>query len=342
MDTEKEERRKKNKEYLKFTEEYFKENKDVHSVSDISKQKTVLLFDDSDTDNKNKFSFDSKQILNSEEHKNYDYCNLKTEIFLDDMPVSIGSSSVIGKREYQQDSLKVPDEDQLLVNGKPKFVCVLSDGMGGLSGGELASNTVTKTFFDDYYSNVWNSNDISYMNFFSKESDIINEKVLDLSDENGNSIHAGATLIAVAVDDDNMHFLNIGDSRIFLIRKNKILQLTHDQNYLSVLMEKVANGEITVEEAITHPKREALVSYCGIKSLKIKEINLNPVKIKSDDVILMCSDGLYRLINEQEMVDIVYEAYNDMNLAAYKLTAAANNKNSRSQDNTSVILIKIN
>lgn len=69
-----------------------------------------------------------------------------------------------------------------------------------------------------------------------------------LKDENGAPLQAGATLIAAAVDGEELHFLNIGDSRIYLVRDGKMLQLTHDQNYLTRLIEKVRNGEITEQE----------------------------------------------------------------------------------------------
>lgn len=135
--------------------------------------------------------------------------------------------------------------------------------------------------------------------------------------------------------------MNIGDSRIYLVRDGKMLQLTHDQNYLTRLMEKVRSGEITEQEALSHPKREALISYCGIRELSMVEINLQPLQLKSGDVIVLCSDGLYRLLSRQEMIDVLQETAEDMNLAAFKLTAAATDKNFRGQDNTSVILIKI-
>ena len=135
--------------------------------------------------------------------------------------------------------------------------------------------------------------------------------------------------------------MNIGDSRIYLVRDGKMLQLTHDQNYLTRLMEKVRAGEITEQEALSHPKREALISYCGIRELSMVEINLQPLQLKSGDVIVLCSDGLYRLLSRQEMIDVLQETAEDMNLVAFKLTATATDKNFRGQDNTSVILIKI-
>jgi len=265
---------------------------------------------------------------------------MKTEIVSDDLPVSVAMSSVIGKRKSQQDSVIIPDYKKITYDNKTRFICILSDGMGGLSGGELASQTVTQNMFRDYYESVWKSDKPQYFDFLNREADKVNEKVLELTDENGNPLNAGATVVAVIVDENEMHFLNIGDSRIYIIRDGRIYQITHDQNYFSVLMEKVNNEEITLEEAKSHPKREALISYCGIKQLKIKEINLKPVQMKKGDAILLCSDGLYRALSDTEMCDIVSASGRDSNIAAYKLIAAAMDKNYRGQDNTSVVLIK--
>lgn len=325
---EKMERRRKNQEY----QDFFNSFSQGKIIADNGAKLNVR--EPSDTDDK----LAEKSFL---ERQAEEFSNIKTELLLDDLPVAVGCSSVIGKREVQQDSVKIPNDDKLLFNDKPKFLCVLSDGMGGLSGGEIASKLATETMFNEYYDKVWKKKNISYLEFFDYISEKINQKVLEITDKNGEIVRAGATLIAVAVDNDEMHFINIGDSRIYLIRNGKMLQLTHDQNYLAVLMSKVDNGEITHGQAFNHPKKEALISYCGIKQLKIKEINLKPLKLKHGDIILMCSDGLYRLLSGAEIVSILNNSADDMNLAAYKLTAAATDKNFRGQDNTSAILINI-
>ena len=71
------------------------------------------------------------------------------------------------------------------------------------------------------------------------------------------------------------------------------------------------------------------------------ETNVKPIELMDEDIIVLCSDGLYRLLNEQEILEIIESAENDMSMAAYRLTQAANNKNYRGQDNTSVVVIKI-
>lgn len=337
----KEERRRKAQEYAEFAEHFSRAQNNNDGQTPYTSaggfQKTVLGDDVASSEE----AVGAVLVTNGAE-KDKTFGNLKTELFFDDLPISVAQSSVIGRRKSQQDSVIIPKNDQLTYEDKPKLICILSDGMGGLNGGELASQTVTANFFKDYYSAVWKQKDVSYIKFFSEEADKVNRQVLDLCDEDGNPLHAGATLIAVAIDNYDMHFLNVGDSRIYMIREGNILQITHDQNYLTVLMEKVENGEISIDEALSHPKKEALISYCGIKELKIKEINLKPVKMRRGDVILLASDGLYRLLSENEILEIVTTTSNDLNLAAYKLTAAATNKNHRGQDNTSVILIKFN
>lgn len=315
------ERRKKNEAYLEFAQAYLERTQI---------QSTVNLAETESTPE------DTQMAV-----QNTGGYNVKTELLVENDHVLVGSSSVIGRRQSQQDSVTIPCDTQLLLEERPKFLCVLSDGMGGLRGGEQASACATQTLFDDYYRIMWRHCTHSYLDFFRTEAEKINTLVRGLKDENGAPLQAGATLIAAAVDGEELHFLNIGDSRIYLVRDGKMLQLTHDQNYLTRLMEKVRSGEITEQEALSHPKREALISYCGIRELSMVEINLQPLQLKSGDVIVLCSDGLYRLLSRQEMIDVLQETAEDMNLAAFKLTAAATDKNFRGQDNTSVILIKI-
>lgn len=268
--------------------------------------------------------------------------SLKTEILFDDALVQIGASTVIGKRASQQDSIIFPDQNSMYVEDSPQFICALSDGMGGLAAGEVASKLATEMIFKDYYAQCWKKTTKSYSAFFRAEAEQINEKILDITNENGEPLRAGATLIATVLDGKNLYYLNIGDSRIYLFRNGEALQITKDQNYLSLLMQEVARGEMALNEANAHPKKDALISYCGIRELKLQETNEEPIVLQKQDVLMLCSDGLYRVLSQNEMLNIINDNLVDMNLAAYRLTNAALQKNYRGQDNTSVILIKIN
>lgn len=333
--------------YNEFVNEFFSKPENQIKEDDVSNIKTQILMENEENptpvpqNDKEKQAEASAAPLSDAKYP--PAMDIKTEILMENAPAQIGASSVIGKRKSQQDSVIYPDEKSMFIDDKSHFICALSDGMGGLSGGERASKIAVSVIFEDFYKIFGKGESkISYERFFDYASDKINDMVLNLTDEQGNPIRSGATLVSVIVDDNDLYYLNIGDSRIYLFRDGELSQLTKDQNYLSILMEKVADGEITEDQAYTHPKKEALISYCGIKELTHKEMNDRPLKLKTNDVIMLCSDGLYRLMSKEEIGTVLSESSGDMNMAAYRLTAAVNTKNYRGQDNTSVILIKIN
>lgn len=329
---EREKERAKALKYMEFVSDYLSKHENQQMKETVSEMKTQIVDENDIASNNQEIQIPVKISM-----------DVKTEILLEDAPAQIGASSVIGKRASQQDSIIFPSEKNMFVEGISHFVCALSDGMGGLSGGEKASKIAANVIFEDFY-RVYKNNvkNLSYQDFFDYESDKINEYILSLTDSQGNPIRSGATLISTIIDNKNLYYLNIGDSRIYLLRNNSLLQLTKDQNYYSKLLLKVHEGEITLEQANSHPKKEALISYCGIDDLTLKEINVKPVTLETNDVIMLCSDGLYRIMSNAEIISIINDSFGDMNLAAYRLTAAATNKNYRGQDNTSVILIKIN
>ena len=309
----------------------------IYSPYDVSYERTLLVDEETDEE----VPAENAAVIHNEAGS-AGILEVSTEnVDVADLPFSIGVSSVIGKRKSQQDSVFVPDIQKTMKGDKPRFLCVLSDGMGGLSSGDLASKTVVSTLSKEYYEGIWNTDEKISRAYFVDKANIINEEILDITDASGNHAKTGATMIAAEVNGNEFSFVNIGDSRIYFFRDGKPFQLTHDQNYLSRLMGMVAAGEISEEEARSHPKREALISFCGIDELKLIETNVKPIELKDNDIILLCSDGLYRLLNEQEMLTIIDSAEDDMSMAAYRLTQAANMKNHRGQDNTSVIVIKI-
>ena len=149
-------------------------------------------------------------------------------------------SSKQGTRNYQQDCAAVPTEDLQLTSDKN--ICVLSDGMGGMQGGERASQLCAETIFVDYYANDRRDDPIE---FLYDEIDKVDRLVCDLTDENGEPIESGATLLAVIVEKDVFYWASVGDSRIYLVRNNEITALTRDHSYYLELMQKVDDGIIT-------------------------------------------------------------------------------------------------
>lgn len=250
--------------------------------------------------------------------------------------IRVGFAQNIGSREVQQDAIRTDDDYAYAESNK--MISVLCDGMGGLDGGEIASRLCADTLYDAFYSVGVADTDISsFYEFVIRE---IDKDVNNLKDRNGMPLKAGTTLISSIIINGKLYLASVGDSRIYFLRNNGIKCLTLDHNYKMILDQKVKNGLITEAQAKADPQKEALVSFLGIGGLKYIDINQKPIELNRGDYIILCSDGLYRTLNDQEMLKIVTKSGNDMQSAAELLVNSAIEKKKKHQDNTSVITIK--
>lgn len=250
--------------------------------------------------------------------------------------VDIGLSSVIGKRNEQQDT--VIADDEYMYYEKGRAIATLCDGMGGLNGGKQASLTCATLLNNTFHK----SNNEDVLTFYRRIVPKLDSAVKNLKNEDGSFLNAGTTLISVVVEAGTLNWLSIGDSRIYIIRNNKIKCITHDHNYSMLLNEKVNRGEINQSDADSDPLKDALVSYIGMGGVKYIDINTKPFPLIDEDCIILCSDGLYRALKDDEIVAIVNAVDGDMKQAATALTDFAMSKELKGQDNTSVIVIKYN
>ncbi len=249
--------------------------------------------------------------------------------------VYVGISSVIGKRNGQQDTIKSDSCSSYANNGK--MISVLCDGMGGLSGGERASTLCASIVYDTFHSGL---KFVSIPTFFKSVIDESDEKVgLLKSNDGAQSIKAGTTLASVVIDDNQLYWASVGDSRIYIIRNNNILCVTKDHNFSMILNEKVKRGEISREEAENDKQKEALISYIGIGGVRYIDMNGKGLCLADKDYIVLCSDGLYRSLSDIEIKEIVCCFGAETQQAAEALTSYALNKNFKNQDNTSVVVI---
>ena len=111
----------------------------------------------------------------------------------------------------------------------------------------------------------------------------------------------GSTLAAAVIKDDELYWVSVGDSRIYLYRRGEMTQLTTDHDYARELAREAALGNISPEEAATHPQRQALTSYLGLPFLSEIDRNEDPIILEPGDRILLCSDGLYKTIPDEEI-----------------------------------------
>lgn len=232
----------------------------------------------------------------------------------------------IGKaREMNQDYYYISGSQDKI------HVYILADGMGGYNGGEVASKLATTTALS-YIQNNFESipkekEDI--LNLVKSAVEYANMVVYEKASENKELEGMGTTLEVCLIYNNKIYIGHVGDSRVYRIRKEFIRKLTHDHSYVEKL---VKDGTITKEEAMYHPKKNMLMKALGCTPFVEPDVTVKGF-IK-DDTILICSDGLTNMVDENEIFEIIKK---EGTLAAEKLVEKANENGG--YDNITAIVI---
>lgn len=233
----------------------------------------------------------------------------------------------IGKaREMNQDFYYVSQE----INGMR--LCILADGMGGYKGGEIASllaTTSAKEYIQARFDKI-NPETENIENLIREAMNYANDVVYKKSRENEELDQMGTTLEICIIYGNKIYIGHIGDSRIYRIRKNIIRRITTDHSYVETL---VKDGTITREEAFYHPRKNMLMKALGCAG-KI-EPDITTKGFLEGDIILMCSDGLTNMLQEEEIYEIITSNVEE---ACDNLVKRANELGGL--DNISVILVE--
>jgi serine/threonine protein phosphatase PrpC len=215
------------------------------------------------------------------------------------MKVSVGVATDIGQ-------VREGNEDSFLVLA-PLYA--VADGMGGHRGGEVASSLALET--------------VQGM-FERKEGSLAdqvveaNRAVFDRSQNDRSVSGMGTTLTAALVDGSRVHLVHVGDSRAYLLRGGELAQLTEDH---TLVHRMVMEGEISQEEAETHPHRSILTRALGVdQSVQVDE---SDVETAAGDRLLLCTDGLTGMVPEGQIREILLESA-DPQEAVEKLVKVAN------------------
>ena len=242
-------------------------------------------------------------------------------------------STVIGDRAEQQDSFA------FLLQPNRAFVAIC-DGMGGHRGGKLAGKLAARTMLEA----CSGASDDDPVSLLQRAAELADRKISQLTDESGARMNAGSTLSSVLLLGRTLYWCAIGDSRIYLLRGDEFVQLTQDQNYKTVLNAQLHTGAITQEEYDRNLYRaDALISFIGIGNLKLVDYNQRPFTLEPKDKLILMSDGVYRVLPEEEIKSVIMNFSNPadaLQMLEYKIQKEAK-KNKRSRDNTTAAILKI-
>ncbi len=239
--------------------------------------------------------------------------------------------------------IREKNEDNVLISSD-LGLGVVADGMGGHSAGEIASNIAVSVLAETI--RKVNSQQLKIPDNFLPKLSPVERKLLMAANLANAAIYStaqssdiyrmmGTTLTGVLFDKDCATAVHVGDSRLYLFRNDKIIQITTDH---SLATEHVRRGLLTRAEADRSKIQNVLTRAMGIK--KNIEFDLLKFPVKVGDVLLLCSDGLYKGLSEKEMAKMLKEGHNMPLVKLCKQLVRVSNEND-GQDNISAVLIKI-
>ena len=218
-------------------------------------------------------------------------------------------------------------------------IFVVCDGMGGQQAGELASKIAVDTVLGFYREagDTTRSGVSQFEGVSQRAADLAgaiqlaNQAIHEAGARDITIAGMGSTIVAVAVESNLFSIANVGDSRIYLIRKSEVAQLTQDH---SLVMEQVRRGLMTLEEAENSKMQNVIVRALGTDDTV--EPDLADHEFSPEDVLLLCSDGLSRYVKEDKIAESVNQ--DSLDKACSDLIEAA--KAGGSDDNITCLLIR--
>ncbi|WP_057768807.1 Stp1/IreP family PP2C-type Ser/Thr phosphatase [Lactobacillus selangorensis] len=197
------------------------------------------------------------------------------------------------KRESNQDYVGT-----FLNKGGARFA-IVADGMGGHRGGDVASEMAVSHI--GYHFEQTTSTDVEELiKWLVVELQNENQQIIDASEEYADLMGMGTTMVAVILVDHKFVVANIGDSRAYLYRSDRLKQLTEDH---SLVNELVKQGEISPEDARNHPQKNIITRSLGISTDVDADVTI--YELAENDLLLLCTDGLTNMMTDRQIAMIL-------------------------------------
>ena len=229
------------------------------------------------------------------------------------------------KRNSNQDFVYASDQKV----GRLPSLLIVADGMGGHAAGDLASRVCVETAV----SSIEGSGQTETIPILAEAVQKANQAVLKKAAEKPEYAGMGTTIVAAVIDGNTLYVANVGDSRLYLIDDDRIDQITLDH---SLVAEMVRSGRISPEQMRNHPEKNIITRAVGGE--ENVEADFFDVGLHKGDVVLLCSDGLTNMVEDEQIFRIVRRE-KTLRDAGQKLISAANSAGGR--DNISVVLARL-
>ncbi len=201
-------------------------------------------------------------------------------------------------RENNEDSFLYWESEDAAEFQRKGRLAIVADGMGGYEGGQEASRLAVETVRHCYETKFQNSAQATLTEALVNA----HERIQRYGEEHPEFHGMGTTCTAVSLIDHELCFAHIGDSRLYLIRADSVTRLTRDHSYVGRLVE---SGIVREEDAESHPQRHILTAALGSGRDLMPDAPASPVALDKGDTLLLCTDGLWSLVQEQDLGRVV-------------------------------------
>lgn len=206
---------------------------------------------------------------------------------------------------YMTDSGRVRDHNEdsvtILKNASDEYLLIVADGMGGHRKGEVASSIAVSRLGKRFHDTPSIGTKLDAVNWLNDNINEINKEILEYGETNVDSKGLGTTVVVALLTKSYLIFGNIGDSSGYVVKNNKIHKVTKSHTLVNLLVEA---GNITEEEALTHPKKNILMKALGVT--QNCELDIFDVDMESD-MIMLCSDGLTNMLTDEQIEKILID-----------------------------------
>ena len=177
-------------------------------------------------------------------------------------------------------------------------LAVIADGMGGYEGGQEASRLAVETVRHIYDNGFANNPQTALLAAF----EAAHQNIQRYAEEHPQFHGMGTTCTAFAVVGPQLYFAHVGDSRLYRVRGTNISRFTRDHSYVGRLVE---NGIVRAEDAESHPQRHILTAALGSGREVVPDAPPSAIAVEKGDLYVLCTDGLWGLVAEQELAGLV-------------------------------------
>lgn len=257
----------------------------------------------------------------------------KTEDSEADEPIrvrSVGNVHHIGRRKAQQDAFGVsPLADVKLIERKG-VLAVVADGMGGLqNSGEISKAMVRGALSD--FAHTPDGQRKMLLSILAEANRKVDEQFSGLGS-------IGTTFIAASVKDGMLDFISVGDSRIALVRGGAVIALNRAHNFAAELETAAARNDGNLTSAESDPRRAALTSYLGMRSLQKVDLPVEPIRLLHGDKIVLMTDGIFGTVDNETIARTLENGAAD---GAEQLEHAVLAEHKVNQDNLTAIILEM-